>query len=187
MPILRCKLIVLGDATVGKSALVQMFKTDSAQYPKNYTMTIGCELSQKAVKLEDKKTSVEFSIFDIAGQELYRDLVYSYLDGAAMVAVCYDASNVKSFEAASKWLLEIAKGDNEKPPPGVLIATKLDLEERVVVKTEQGQQLAQTLGLKYFETSALRGTGIEAPFQHMAKQFHAYYEEKVKTYESLRY
>jgi len=186
MPILRCKLIVLGDATVGKSALMQMFKTDGSQYPKNYTMTIGCELSQKAVKLDDKKTTVEFYIFDIAGQELYRDLVYSYLDGAAMLAVCYDASNTQSFEAAAKWL-EVAKGDNEKPPPGVLIATKLDLEERIVIKTEQGQQLANTLGLKFFETSALRGTGIEAPFQHLAKQFQSYYEEKMKTYESLRY
>eukprot|EP01116_Phalansterium_solitarium_P002606 TRINITY_DN12735_c0_g1_i1.p2 TRINITY_DN12735_c0_g1~~TRINITY_DN12735_c0_g1_i1.p2 ORF type:complete len:187 (+),score=73.22 TRINITY_DN12735_c0_g1_i1:149-709(+) len=186
MPTLRCKLIVLGDACVGKSALIQMFKSDGAVYPKNYTMTIGCDLSQKATPIAEKKTTVEFYLFDIAGQELYRDLIYSYLEGAALVAICYDASNPASFQSVAKWA-EIAKGESEKAPPGVLIATKLDLEERVVIKTEQGQQLANSLGLKFFETSALRGTGIELPFQHLAKQFLGLYEEKMKLYETLRY
>lgn len=36
--ILRCKVILIGDACVGKSALVQVFESGGANYPKNYLM-----------------------------------------------------------------------------------------------------------------------------------------------------
>ena len=40
--VLRAKLIVLGDASVGKSSLVQVFHSDSQQgFPKAYSMTTG--------------------------------------------------------------------------------------------------------------------------------------------------
>jgi len=162
-----------------------MFKSDGANFPKQYTMTIGCELSQKSLVQPDKKYTVEFYIFDVAGQEIYKDLVYSYLDGAAMMAIVYDVSNPNSLQSVTKWL-ELAKGEADKPPPGVLIANKNDLEERIVVKADQGQQMAAANNLKFFETSALRGTGIEAPFQYLAKKYVEHYEDKLKIYESLR-
>lgn len=36
--ILRCKVVLIGDACVGKSALVQVFESGGANYPKNYLM-----------------------------------------------------------------------------------------------------------------------------------------------------
>ena len=33
-----CFVTLLGDSAVGKSAIVQVFHSDSAQFPKNYTM-----------------------------------------------------------------------------------------------------------------------------------------------------
>jgi hypothetical protein len=36
--ILRCKVIILGDACVGKSALTQVFESGGSTYPKNYLM-----------------------------------------------------------------------------------------------------------------------------------------------------
>lgn len=35
---LRAKIVVVGDACVGKTALVQMLKSDGHDYPKNYIM-----------------------------------------------------------------------------------------------------------------------------------------------------
>ena len=44
--VLRAKLIVLGDASVGKSSLVQVFHSDSQQgFPKAYSMTTGSLLA----------------------------------------------------------------------------------------------------------------------------------------------
>jgi GTPase SAR1 family protein len=36
--ILRCKVVVVGDACVGKTALTQVFNTGGSSYPKNYIM-----------------------------------------------------------------------------------------------------------------------------------------------------
>ena len=38
MVVLRCKLIVVGDACVGKSAITQVFQSGGSTYPKNYLM-----------------------------------------------------------------------------------------------------------------------------------------------------
>lgn len=35
---LRCKVVVVGDAGVGKTAITQVFKNGGAKYPKNYAM-----------------------------------------------------------------------------------------------------------------------------------------------------
>ena len=39
--------------------------------------------------------------------------------------------------------------------PGVIVANKVDLRERLVVTRQQGQQMAASLNMPYFETSAL--------------------------------
>ena len=36
--VLRCKLVIVGDATVGKTALAQVFQSGGSTYPKNYMM-----------------------------------------------------------------------------------------------------------------------------------------------------
>lgn len=49
--ILRCKLVVIGDACVGKTALTQVFHSGGSTYPKNYLMTTGAEFCVKQVPL----------------------------------------------------------------------------------------------------------------------------------------
>lgn len=36
--VLRCKLVFVGDATCGKTALSQVFQSGGSTYPKNYMM-----------------------------------------------------------------------------------------------------------------------------------------------------
>lgn len=38
--ILRCKVVVVGDACVGKTALTQVFNTGGSSYPKSYMMVV---------------------------------------------------------------------------------------------------------------------------------------------------
>ena len=51
--ILRCKLVILGDACVGKTALTQVFHSGGSTYPKNYLMTTGAEFCVKQVPIPD--------------------------------------------------------------------------------------------------------------------------------------
>ena len=46
--VLRCKVVVVGDSTVGKSALVQMFHSGDSTYPRNYVMTTWVDFSVQA-------------------------------------------------------------------------------------------------------------------------------------------
>ena len=55
MTILRSKLVVVGDPTVGKSALIQSFHSDGTHFPKNYNMTTGVELCVKMVNIPDSQ------------------------------------------------------------------------------------------------------------------------------------
>ena len=47
--VLRCKLVILGDPCVGKTALTQVFQSGGSNYPKNYLMTTGADFCVKQV------------------------------------------------------------------------------------------------------------------------------------------
>ena len=64
---LRCKVVVVGDATVGKSALISMFHSGGASYPKQYVMTSWVDFRVKQVDIPDTSTAVELYLFDCAG------------------------------------------------------------------------------------------------------------------------
>ena len=57
------KILLLGEAAVGKTSLVQRFVHD--RFDASYLMTIGMEPSEKHVKLEDG-TRVALSIWDLS-------------------------------------------------------------------------------------------------------------------------
>jgi hypothetical protein len=60
--VLRCKVAVLGDTKVGKTALCSMFKRHvNKSYPKNYIMTNGVDFTVKKVAIRDTHTEVKLS------------------------------------------------------------------------------------------------------------------------------
>lgn len=61
----------------------------------------------------------------------------------------------------------------------VLIANKVDMHGERVVSAKQGKDLAKSLGMAYFETSAKTGAGIQESVQFMT-------DELVKLVESTQ-
>ncbi|CAM9763328.1 unnamed protein product [Pylaiella littoralis] len=178
---LRAKVVVVGDSWVGKTAVVQMFKSGGHDYPKNYIMTIGVDFGVKQVKIPETNCVVELFLFDCPGQGVFNKLEQgaAYYENAAFVCLVFDVSNRDSFESCGRWLqgVRAALPAALAPLPGVLIANKADLREgginaRAVVNTKEGQTFAKQNGLNYFETSAAAAKDIDAPFQHMALTFH---------------
>lgn len=47
----------------------------------------------------------------------------------------------------------------------VLVGNKTDLNERRVVSTDEGKELADKLGISFYETSAKTGENVEKVFQ----------------------
>ncbi len=67
----------------------------------------------------------------------------------------YDVTNKESFTSCSKWLEFVRRHLTDKIMPGILIANKIDLEDRAQVKQGLGLEFAQNNGLQFFECSAV--------------------------------
>ena len=52
----------------------------------------------------------------------------------------------------------------------MLVGTKTDLEAQRAVMKEEGQALAEAHGIAFFEVSAKTQTGVNAPFEYLAKR-----------------
>lgn len=185
MVVLRCKVAIVGEATVGKSAVTQMLHSGGVSFPKNYMMTLGADFCVKEFVI-DQETTVEMTLFDIGGQEIYKRNVEQYVDGANAFVLVYDISNKVTFEALGTWVDRIRKMPGNKNLQGALVANKQDFREKSEVSQAQGEIFARNHKLAFFEASALRGTGLMEPFEHLAKLFARSYEERANIAGALK-
>ena len=104
--ILRCKLVIVGDACVGKTAITQVFHSGGSTYPKNYLMTVGAEFCVKQVPIPNTNTIIELYIFDCAGQSIFNqlDMNTKYYDNASAVMVVYDIAKPDTLKSCAKWI-----------------------------------------------------------------------------------
>jgi len=183
--ILRCKCVIVGDATVGKSSLAQLFHSDGSHFQKNYSMTQGVEVLVKPVNVPETADSVEMYIYDSAGKEIFSEYVKRLWEHPSVVMVVYDCTSETSFSSCVKWLERLKSAAPKTEIPGVLIANKVDLDTRRVISPKKGQELANNNKLEYFECSAKELQNVDTPFFYLASEFHRLYQERVELFNSL--
>ncbi|XP_076767697.1 intraflagellar transport protein 27 homolog isoform X3 [Arvicanthis niloticus] len=152
---LAAKCILAGDPAVGKTALVQMFRSDGTHFQKNYTLTTGVDLVVKTVPVLDTNDSVELFIFDSAGKELFSEMLDKLWENPNVLCLVYDVTNEQSFISCTKWLEKVRSQTSGISLPGVLVGTKTDLAGRQTVDSAQAQAWALSQGLEFFETSVV--------------------------------
>ena len=136
---------------------------------------IGIEKEIKIVKIE--KTLYKLIIWDTAGQERFRSLPLKYFKNADGVLLLYDVNDKTSFEHVNNWLSDVKQNSNrtkENGEPDIslfLIGNKIDLEKKEV-KREEGEQLAKTLGMKFFEISCKYNINIPEIMARMIYDCH---------------
>jgi len=121
----------------------------------------------RTIDLDDK--IVKLQIWDTAGQERFRTITSSYYRGAHGIIVAYDVTDETSFSNVKMWLREINR-HARKDVDIMLVGNKADLPESRIVPTEQGKELADSMGIGFLETSAKTSTNVETIFLTMAKQ-----------------
>jgi len=183
--ILRAKCVIVGDSYVGKSAISQVFHSDNTQFPKNYTMTTGVEILTKILNVPETHSAVEFFVFDMSGKDAFAERTQKLWSNASMVIVVYDVTNGDSFTSVESWLEKVRPQKQTRTIPGVLIANKTDLDGRRVVSQKDGENLALSKGLTYFECSAKEMKNVDQPFLHLAKTYLDLYEKKLDSFKSL--
>ncbi|NWU95900.1 RAB42 protein, partial [Upupa epops] len=162
------RIIVLGDAAVGKSSLLRCF----AEGPGGGSVgmatpcpTVGVEFYSRTVPLPPTGWA-KLQLWDTAGQERFRSITRSFYRSAAGVLLVFDLTNRASFEHVPEWHHEAA---GDRPPTFVLVGHKSDLVAERVVTAEEAGQLASSLGMAFVETSAHSNLNVELAFQTLAR------------------
>lgn len=175
---LRCKILMLGDSTVGKTSLAQVFQGGIQNFPKNYNMTIGSDLTIQKVTIPDTNVAVEMYIVDCGGFAVGQELSQPHFEDASAVMLVYDISSPTSFQNLEAWYDKVKESRVDSAFTGVVVAAKTDLADRPgAVTQEQGQQFASAKGLEYFEACGQKGM-VQDPFHFLAYCYHQKYNER---------
>ncbi|KAI9862723.1 MAG: hypothetical protein M1813_004219 [Trichoglossum hirsutum] len=188
------KLVLLGEAAVGKSSLVLRFVNNDFQ--ENKEPTIGAAFLTQKCSLPTR--TIKFEIWDTAGQERFASLAPMYYRNAQSALVVYDLTKPTSLTKAKHWVAELQR----QASPGIVIAlvgNKLDLandfnsgseggvggSNRIdgeglntedeesngdarKISTAEARSYAEEEGLLFFETSAKTGTNVSEVFTAIA-------------------
>lgn len=129
--------------------------------------TIGVDF--KIRTFESSGSTVKLQIWDTAGQERFKTITASYYKGAHGIILVYDITDRQSFKDIENWLAEVDKYGNENVVK-MLVGNKSDLEANRQVKTEEGKSLADSLGIKFLETSAKDAVNVEKAFTTLSNE-----------------
>ncbi|MHA2035655.1 MAG: Rab family GTPase [Promethearchaeota archaeon] len=165
------KIVILGNAAVGKTSLINQFVEKAFQ--EDYKPTLGANIIRKDVDIdgEDAHTKIRLIMWDLAGQEKYSVIRSMYFQGCEGALLVYDVTRYNTFDSIkSKWLRDFKKYIKQKGVY-ILIGNKTDLSDQRVVPTEKGKDLADNIEASHFiETSAKLGENIEEAFLLLVKQ-----------------
>lgn len=160
------KIILVGDSDVGKTCMVQRFK--SGIFIEKQQNTIGVDFTVRNLDIDGRK--VKMQVWDTAGQERFRTITQSYYRSAHGAMVAYDISRRSTFESVPHWIREV----EQYGAAGVVVilaGNKSDLHAQRQVLFEDACTLAEKNSLlAALETSAKEAQNIDAAFILMARE-----------------
>ena len=163
----KCQLLIIGDASVGKTSIFSRFTTGF--FSAHYVATIGIDNYKKDITIDDKIVRVQ--LWDTAGAEKYYSLTKGFFRNAQGIMVVFDVTNSETYDNVRHWTQSIKThiGSDIERIPVIIIGNKIDLEEREIVK-EDAILYAKELGCLYFETSAKTGENINETILFLVKE-----------------
>ena len=173
---IKYKIIILGDAAVGKTSLRQRFMGKG--FKETYGMTIGADFA--AYRLQEGDKEWILNIFDLAGQQRFNTLNRGYYAGVNGAMIVFDITRPQSYENIQNWVTQLVENNGGNICPLVLVGNKADLRETQSVDSEVPATYAGELtkwsgfDVNYYETSALTGENVETAFKSLVNTIDQY-------------
>jgi small GTP-binding protein len=161
---LLAKVLVIGDSGVGKTCLLLRFCDNS--FTTSHLATIGIDFKMKTIEVDGKRVKVQ--IWDTAGQDRFKTITQTYYRGAMGIVLGYAVNDRESFQNIENWMKQI-KDHASEDVCKVLVGNKSDMPDRCV-EYEEGKRLADSYGIKFFETSAKEDRNVKDAFFAIAKE-----------------
>lgn len=159
------KVVLIGDAGVGKTCLVRRFT--QGLFPPGQAATIGVDFMIKTVEIEGEK--IKLQIWDTAGQEKFRSITQSYYRAANALILVYDVCSQSTFDTLPQWMIDIESFAKHKVL-AYLVGNKIDLVNNREIPTHIGQEWADRYEMKFLETSAKEADNVDKLFTEIAKE-----------------
>jgi small GTP-binding protein len=158
------KIVILGDASVGKSSIVLRLLQN--RFVEASESTIGAAFSTYKTTINDKP--MRFEIWDTAGQERYNSIAPLYYRKAHVAIIVYDLSEITTLEKAKKWVRELKQ--NNETNLYILVANKYDLiNNNMHPFILEGKSYADSQNMIFFVVSAKSGLNVMELFNDIAK------------------
>lgn len=155
------KVVLGGDANVGKTSLIERYCT--CQFDARRDMTIGVDFHLYQVQLE--QMPLRLIVWDLGGQERFAFARRAFYRGTQAVGLVFDVSNSVSFYNLMRWWREAREFLPDVPI--LLLANKTDLPRQV--PPAQAQEIAQAWNVPLFESSCATGEGVSEFFHALAE------------------
>ena len=167
-----CKVILVGDSSVGKTTIISRYLN---LYNPNPISTTGASYSVKETIFENN-IKISFEIWDTAGQEKYRSLNKIFYNNSNICFLVFDITERQSFNnILNFWYKEVFEYNNNNYSSNNIlfgvIANKIDLEKDINVKVDEIKNFSNKIGADYILASAKNGIGINEIFNKLGKKF----------------
>ncbi len=163
------KIIVVGSAGVGKTSLVLRYVT--GRFPATHPPTLSIPIDCRDIEVGDIQATLQ--IWDLGPHGSPETVPMGYYVAARGVVFVYDLTRPDTFEDVLVWKkavdARLSAEQSSYEYACVLVANKSDLADRRQVTADDGQKLAETLGVEYVEASAKLNTNVSQVFQAIAE------------------
>ena len=168
--------ILIGDSTVGKTCFLNRYFKN--QFTETFLSTIGIDKEIKNVKVGND--NYKLTVWDTAGQERFRCLPKKYYQNADGVLLLFDVTSEETFTSVSNWMKDVKDNSNKNISNDAnaqsdislyLIGNKIDKDGRVISR-EKAEEMARSLGMKYFEVSCKINMNIPEVMARMIMECH---------------
>jgi small GTP-binding protein len=164
------KICIIGAESVGKTSTVNRWAHGWFRY--DYKSTVGVQHSSRTLTLGKgkNKATIKLILWDMAGQEVFKELRKSFYDGATGLVLMCDITRKRTFNQLPKWLNEADENIGERVPV-VVVGNKVDKKPHRV-EEEDISKYAKRIKAPYVLTSALDGSNITDLFAIAGKMVH---------------
>ena len=158
---LACKILLLGDSTVGKTSFILRFC--EGKFDDGSITTIGLDQKTKYVKRGGKK--IELHIWDTAGQERFRSIAKNLFKSAHGILLMYDVTNLNSFNDIKNWINNIQESVDISKIALIVVGNKIDLpDDEKKVNEGSRKSFEDSHKMKIIEASAKTNKNVNESF-----------------------
>lgn len=159
------KILIAGDASVGKTTLLRRFV--DGMFDESTIMTVGVDFFIKQINFDGVTCALQ--LWDLGGQEQFRHLISNYVMGARGALLLIDLTRMPEINGVLEWVNIVRMHDIDLPI--ILVGTKLDLEGFIAIDDETALNIKEMFNMiEYVKTSSKTGHNVDKAFKMMAKR-----------------